>query len=166
MTWRPASRSGFRECPRTLWELACQRRRPASQPDPASVPSPLVGAGLSIAAPQRRRPDCQPDFTDTPGTLVGAGLPAKAVVQLAKMLTIPPSSRASPLPQWLMAFTKVAFDASTCGSETGLPAKAADSQPDFLWVQVVVCRTDLKATSPCAIAYNYARIRRLVHPGP
>ncbi|PQP03983.1 hypothetical protein C5612_12185 [Pseudomonas frederiksbergensis] len=34
---------------------------------------------------------------------VGAGLLAKAVCQVASMLTVPPSSRASPLPQGLGA---------------------------------------------------------------
>ncbi|MCE6981183.1 hypothetical protein EI534_28250, partial [Pseudomonas frederiksbergensis] len=44
---------------------------------------------------------------------VGAGLPAMAVCQVTSMLTVLPSSRVSPLPQWSMLFAKFVYVANS-----------------------------------------------------
>jgi hypothetical protein len=49
--------------------------------------------------------------------IVGASLLAKAVDQPAKILDVPPSSRASPLPQGFCGTTKSLVNTEHCGSE-------------------------------------------------
>ncbi|TNF82242.1 hypothetical protein FGE05_14305 [Pseudomonas sp. ICMP22404] len=52
-----------------------------------------------------------------PGSTVGAGLLAKAVCQATSMSTMPPSSRASPLPPFFCSTHNCASAAISCGSE-------------------------------------------------
>jgi len=61
---------------------------------------------------------------------VAASLLAKAVVQRAKRLNVPPSSRASPLPQGFCGTTKSLVNTEYCGSE---PAResAGSAGKDF-----------------------------------
>ena len=51
-----------------------------------------------------------------PGSPVGAGLPAMTACQLERMLDVPASSRASPLPQGLRMYAVSAGGQSHCGS--------------------------------------------------
>ena len=63
-----------------------------------------------------------------PPSGVGVGLLAKAAGQLASMLNIPPSSRASPLPHWVVVNTASATAPNPSGSE--LARDEIDTVPD------------------------------------
>jgi len=78
--------------------------------------------------------------------IVGAGLLAKAVGQSTFLSTDTTPSRASPLPQ--------VFVSELEGIKRGL-CRVFMHMPCYV----------RKATKPCAVAYGYARIRRLVRLG-
>ncbi|SFY26012.1 hypothetical protein SAMN03159352_05132 [Pseudomonas sp. NFACC43] len=66
--------------------------------------------------------------TSSPQSLLGAGLLAKAAAQLASILNVPPSSRASPLPHRMLVNTVSATAPNPGGSE---PARdEIDTVPD------------------------------------
>ena len=133
---RPDSRPESDGCTSALWERACSRWRPASRP----ISRRYMQINLWERACPRRRPASRPishRYTKSP---VRASLLAIAVGQSTPMLNVMPPSRASSLPQGICSVLTALFK---------------NRQPLFL-----------KATPPCVVAYNYARIRRLVRLGP
>ena len=107
----------------------------------------------------------------TPPT-VGAGLLAKAAGQLASILNVPPSSRASSLPHRAVANTISATTPITCGSEPArdeiapVPKQNTPPASPKNLPPTALPYTRYQATHPCAFAYNYARIRPLVRLVP
>jgi len=97
---------------------------------------------------------------------------AKAAGQLASILNVPPSSRASPLPHWVVANTASATAPNPCGSELArdeiYAVQTKTSHPHRR--QTLLLQTPPtphhQPTHPCAFAYNYARIRPLVRLVP
>jgi hypothetical protein len=154
---QPTSLSQMHPIP--LWELACQRWRPASRPiSRRCTPNP-VGAGLPAMTP------CQPpnllqmypepcgswpagdggppadqSLSDAPHSPVGAGLPAMAARQPTSL------SQMHPIPLWELACQRwrpasrpisCRFTPNPVGA--GLPAKAACQSTNLLQVYTEPC---------------------------
>ncbi len=72
----------------------------------ASKPAPTLGSRLAA------------DFTSTRNPLWEQSLLAIAVDQLVVMLAVPPPSRASPLPHWVLGWPQISHPPATrCGSK-------------------------------------------------
>ncbi len=156
----------------SLLPLGCAA---AAKPDNAACLETCRGLLLrpagasSLATGVSVEPNIQPNATHCGSRLELA----KAAGQLASILNVPPSSRASPLPH------RVVAEHSLCNS------------PDPLWEQSLLAMKSTRfqtktshpnrrqtpllqnlpthlhqATHPCAFAYNYARIRPLVRLVP
>ena len=105
----------------TLWERACSRKRWISRQ------RFWMYRRLRGQARSHRVFVAPPNHWST-RNIVGASLLAKAVDQPAKILDVPPSSRASPLPQGFCGITKSLVNTEHCGSE---PARESAGSGEY-----------------------------------